>query len=441
MLKLNRKWVTLAIVAVLVLSFGGLIAARVKQKNEREAALKNMTPPLPAVAVSHPRLGTLSDKLTLSGSVVAQEEVKLVPKASGRLVSLFVQEGTPVRAGQLIGEIDHLEVDAQLAQARASAQMAKANLDQLVNGPLQTQIAQSRASVNQLEASLAQLLVNQAQSERDLQRQQTLVADGVVTQQQYETSRAQFDGLRQQVLAMQQQISGAKAALQQLLDGNRPEQIDGARAQYNQALATIRLYEAQLANYRLVSPISGVVTQKHLDAGNLVAAPNPIVTIAENVNPEIEMFLPERDLARVKLKQVVEVRSSSLPNQVLMAVVGKISPVVDPQTRLVKLTAYLPAAQSLRAGMLLDCRIVLQESLNTLTVPADAVMQENNKPVVYVAVNNKVEARPVQLGLRSPAEVEIRQGLKSQEQVIVKGAAYVRPGDKVQIQAAVKEVL
>jgi hypothetical protein len=66
MLKLNRKWVTLAIVAVLVLSFGGLIAARVKQKNEREAALKNMTPPLPAVAVSHPRLGTLSDKLTLS---------------------------------------------------------------------------------------------------------------------------------------------------------------------------------------------------------------------------------------------------------------------------------------------------------------------------------------------------------------------------------------
>ncbi|MGV3525706.1 MAG: efflux RND transporter periplasmic adaptor subunit [Candidatus Sericytochromatia bacterium] len=438
---MHKKHLMIGAVILTLVLFAGLVGLRIQQKNAREAALKEQVPPPTAVAVSQPRRGNMSDSLQLPGNVVAREEVQIVPKASGRLMTLLVQEGSPVRAGQLLGEIDHLELDAQMAQARASAQVAKANLDQLVNGPLQTQIAQAKASVSQLESSLAQLRVSQAQSERDLARQQTLLTEGVVTQQQYETARAQLDGLRQQIMGMQQQIAGARASLQQLLDGNRPEQIEGARGQYNQALATIRLYEAQLANYRLISPISGVVTQKQLDAGNLVAAPSPILTIAQNASPEIEMFLPERELPRVKLRQAVEIRSSSLPNQVLKAVIGKISPVVDPQTRLVKLTAYLTPSRPLKAGMLLDCRIVLEQRSNTLTVPPEAIIQEDNKSVVYVTVNNQVESRPVQLGLRSPSEVEIRKGLKPQEQVIVKGASYVRPGDKVQVQAAAKEVL
>lgn len=439
-MRLQKKHLILGSVLLGLLLFAGLIGLRIQQKNAREAALKSQVPPPTAVSVQKPQQTQMADVLQLPGNLVAQSEVRLVPKVSGRLVSLRVQEGSPVRAGQLLAEIDHLELDAQLAQARAAALGAKANLDQLVNGPLQTQITQSRASVRQLEASLGQLQANQQQSQRDLARQQSLVAEGVATPQQYEMARTQLEGLNQQIAAMQQQIVAARASLQQLLDGNRPEQIESARAQYLQSQATIRLYQAQLANYQLLSPINGVVTEKHQDAGNLVSAPNPVLTLAQSGRPEIEMFLPERDLARVKLKQTVEVRSSALPEQVLQAQIAKISPVVNPQTRLVKLTAYLTQPQPLRAGMLLDCRIVLEQRAQALTVPVEALVKSEQGARVFVVVNQQVQSKTVSLGLRTPEKVEVRQGLSPQDQVIVKGVSYVQPGDKVQVQPAVKEV-
>jgi HlyD family secretion protein len=436
---MNKKWLAIGGVVLVLLLFAGLVGLRIQDKNKKAAALKAQVPPPPAVAVTAPRQGRVADTLKLPGNVVSQQSVQIIPKVTGRLVSLRVIEGSTVSNGQLIGELEHTELDAQMLQARASAEASKANLAQLVNGPLKTQITQSRASVGQLEASLAQLETNAAQSERDLQRQQNLANEGVITQQQLETSRTQLAALQQQINAMRQQIVGSRASLQQLLDGNRPEQIDAARAQYNQSLATIRLYQAQLSNYRLISPLSGVVTRKFLEAGSYVGPPNPIVTIAQGGRPEIEMFLPERDLEQIRRGQEVAVRSTSLPNQVLRGHITRISPVVDPQTRLLKLTAMLDSPQQLRAGMLLDCSIVLKEKARALMVPVEALITDNNKTVVYTVVNGKVQPKAVKLGLRTPDEVEIQQGLSVSDRVIVRGMNYVEAGDKVQVEPMVKE--
>ncbi len=447
---MNKKRLIIGGILVFVLLFAGLVASRVQQKKAREEALKHQVPPPTAVAVAQPHKGRLLDILKLPGNVVAMQEVQLVPKVSGRLTALYIKEGSPVYRGQTLGEIEHTELDAQLLQAKASAQAAKANLNQMVNGPLQTQIAQARASVRQLQASLGQLQASRAQSERDLLRQQNLASEGVITAQQLEMSKTQLQSSQQQILAMEQQIVGARANLQQLLDGTRPEQIEAARAQYNQALATIQLYQAQLQNYRLVSPLTGVVTQQNLDPGSFVGPPNAVLSLAENSRPEIELFLPERELERIQLGQRVQVRSSGLGQRVLVAQITAIAPVVNPQTRLVKLTAQLDRGSAVRSGMLLDCEIVLAEKTQALTVPPEALIRENNKTWVYTVNLGKdaktknqtgtVQAKTVLTGLRTPEAVEIRQGLSPLDQVIVKGTSFVRPGDKVQIQPAVKEV-
>jgi len=424
---------------VVVLAFAALVGSRVQQKKARAEALKQQVPPPTAVAVAAPRQGRMVDALNLTGNVVAQQEVQLVPKASGRLNSLWVQEGSPVVRGQQLGEIDHAELDAQILQAQASAQTAKANLAQMQNGPLKTQIAQARASVRQLEATLQQLQTSSAQTERDLQRQQALAAEGVITPQQLELSRTQLQSSKQQILAMEQQIVGARANLQQLLDGTRPEQIESARAQYHQALATIRLYQAQLQNYRLISPLTGIVTQKHVDPGNLVGSSGPVLSLAQNQRPEVEIFLPEREIEKVHTGQQVELRAAGFANQVFIAHLTQISPIVNPQTRLVKLTARLDSSRSLPSGMLVDCQIVLQEKQKTWVVPAESVIHEKTGDLVYTVKNKTVTAKPVKTGLRTPEEIEVLQGLVAADQVIVKGNSFVRPGDKVQVQAAVQE--
>ncbi|HEY9842753.1 MAG TPA: hypothetical protein V6D23_19970, partial [Candidatus Obscuribacterales bacterium] len=125
-------------------------------------------------------------------------------------------------------------------------------------------------------------------------------------------------------------------------------------------------------------------------------------------------------------------------NQVLSAHITRISPVVNPQTRLVKLTAVLDTPAPLRSGMLLDCSIVLEEKSHALMVPIEAVVHEENKTLVYTVVGSKVEARSVKLGLRTAQEIEVRQGLNPKDQVIIRGTSFVRPGDKVQVQKAVE---
>ncbi|PKL74766.1 MAG: hypothetical protein CVV27_18825 [Candidatus Melainabacteria bacterium HGW-Melainabacteria-1] len=395
-------------------------------------------PPLPAVAVAPPRRGRMANGLKLPGNVVAMQQVQLVPKVSGRLVSLFVNEGSPVRLGQVLGEIEHTELDAQLLQAKAGAEAARANLAQLVNGPLQTQITQARAGVAQLEASLGQLEANARQLERDLQRQQMLASEGASTQQMLEAARTQLLMMEQQMAAMRQQIIASRANLQQLLDGNRPEQIDAARAQYNQSLATIKLYQAQLQNYQLISPLNGVVSERALMQGSFVGPPSPILTLSESGRPEIEIFLPERELPQVRAGQSVEVRSPGLGTRVLSARISRISPVVNPQTRLVKLTAVLTSPYPLRAGQLLDCTLVLEERPSALTVPIESIVREADKTLVYTVVAGTVTAKPVKLGLRTPTDVEVQQGLLPADQVIISGMHYVEAGDKVQIQPALK---
>ncbi len=428
---MTQKRILILSAVVVTLLFAALVVTRLQAKNEKAEALKNAVTPPTAVVALPATQGSISDTLSLSGNVVAQEKVTVVAKGAGRLMTLNVQEGSAVVKGQLLGMLEHHELNAQLEQAQAAANVAKANLDQTLSGPLQTQVAQSQASIDQLKASRAQLQANLEQNRRDLSRQQQLFNEAVGTPQQLETLATQVRAMEQQVAAIDAQIAGAQASHQQLLNGSRPEQIASARAQYQQALASVKIYQTQLQNYALIAPINGVVTQKQLDVGNFVTTSSPVLTLEKQGPVEIEVYLPERDLPRVKVKQAVEIRASAYGNKIFAAEVARISPVVDPQTRLVKLTVRPLAKTPLQSGMLVDCDLILARHQNTFTVPLEAVIQGEEPPKVYVEEAGVVQARPVTLGLRTAESIEIVSGIQAQDQVIVKGMQYVRPGDKV----------
>lgn len=431
--KLSKKYIWL--VAVLIfLGFGQVLFVRLKQKNEREQAIKNMTPPATAVAVMYPRRGKISERLTTTGSLIPREEVQLVPKVNGRLLQLLVREGSHVAAGQWLGDIDHAELTAQLAQARAQVDVAQANLNLLVNGPLMGQLQQARANVRQLESTVRQMQANATHANQEWLRQQNLAIQGVITQQQLATTQTQAEVARQQVAGSQQQVIASRAALRLLEDGNRPEQIAAARAQVAQARATVQLYLAQMSHYQLKAPFSGVVTKRHVDPGALVGPPNPVVTISQSLQPELQLNLPERQLEKIHTGQLVWVRVPALPGDTLSATITEISPVVDPQTRLLKVKARVNSPVPLKTGMLVSCEIVLNETASTWLLPPEALIAEEHQMVVYVAVANRVKAKPVVVGLRNPQEVEIRQGLGAGDAVIVKGNAFIRPGDRIQVQ-------
>jgi HlyD family secretion protein len=436
------------VVFLIVAVFIGLVGVRVKQRNAEKEALKNTTPPITAVSVTTPKQGRIAETFSTTGMLVAKNEVQVTPKVSGRLNSLTVDEGINVSAGQVIGEIDHSELDAQIIQAEAQLKVANANLSLQLAGPQNMQVVQSEAGVRQAEASvkqaqanLGQLRVNLVKARTDLIRNQSLQSQGAIPANQVEASQAQVDALENQISAAQQQISAgqqqvvsARASLQLLKDGTRKEQIYSVRAQTEQANAGISILRAQLANYRVVSPLSGVVTKRNIDSGSLVGPSTPIITVSQSTQPDLEMNIPEKQILNIKTGQNVNVVSSSFPGKTLGVRITKISPVVDMQTRLVKVTGTVSSDLPLKIGMSFDCKIVLNQNNNSMILPSEAVIQQENARIVYVSVNNKVEMRKITIGIQTPTEIEVKSGLKPEDQVIYKGNTFVKPGDKIQIQ-------
>ena len=476
-MKKNAK--IIAVVTIVLLLFVGLVGYRVSEKNKKAEALKTIKPPATSVSVVNAKKGNIAETFSTTGTVISQNEINITSKVTGRLLSLNIEEGSRVTAGQVIGQVEHTEIDAQISQARAQVSVAQSNLDLLQNGPLNTQVAQSIAALNQAnstvnqglvsvntalvgvkqaEANLSQVKTNYLHADSEYKRYKSLVEQGAIASQQLDTYKNQLDvsreqyaasqqqvasakqqvvAARQQIVTYRQQVASAQAALKQVKDGNRPEQIIGGKGQIAQANAAVRILETQLANYRITAPISGVITKKNVEVGSLVSMSSPIATLSKSAIPDLEMYIPEKQILKVKLGQNVNIQSSAFPGQNLSVKIREISPVVDLQTRLVKVKASIISKLPLKIGMSFDCKIVLNENSNSLILPAEAVLQADNKKVVYVVLNNKVQQKVVQIGLQTPDEVQIIKGIDRNDKVITKGNTFVKPGDNIKIETPI----
>lgn len=467
-----------AVTLVLVL-FGGLVGYRVTERNKRQAELANIKPPATSVSVISARKGNLAETFSTTGTVISQSAVNITPKVTGRLLSFSIEEGTRVSAGQVIGQVEHLELDAQIAQAKAQISVSQANLDLLRNGPLNTQVAQSLAQVNQAtstvnqglvavntaqvgvkqaEANLSQVKANLAFADSEYNRYKSLVEQGAVASQQLDTYKNKLDvakeqyaasqqqvasakqqvvSARQQVVTYRQQLASAQAALKQVRDGNRPEQISGGVGQIEQSKAALKILEAQLNNYRITSPITGVITKKNVELGSLISPSSSIATVSKNTTPDLEMNIPEKQILKVKLGQSVNIESSAFPGQTINVKIREISPVVDLDTRLVKVKASITSKLPLKIGMSFDCKIVLNENANSLILPTEAIIQSNNQKVVYIAKDSKVQQKVVQIGLQTTDEVQVVKGIDTSDKIITKGNTFVKPGDNIKVETPI----
>jgi membrane fusion protein YbhG len=227
-----------------------------------------------------------------SGHVEATE-VRISTKVSGRLHSLAVREGDKVAAGQVLGEIDLTDLKLSLVQARAERDGADAEL--------RLRLAGARAEdVAELQAQMASVQVDLEAAERDLARMQGLLDKGSGTLKARDDARTHRDTTAARLQAMGQ-------ALARLRAGSRPQEIDGARAKLAVMEARIALMEQQVRDATLQSPVTGVVTEKVAEAGELLQVGSLVCVVTDVVNPWLNVYVGEPDLPRIRLGQEAEV--------------------------------------------------------------------------------------------------------------------------------------
>ena len=211
--------------------------------------------------------------------------------------------------------------------------------------------------------------------------------------------------------------------------------LAAARAQVDQL-------RTRLAYSTVVAPAAGVITEKHVESGDIVSSQTPLFTIADISQLVVRLGVSELDVVQLQQGDVVAVTLDALPNRQLSGRIRRVFPVGDPTTRLVPVEVVLDAASArvARPGFLARVTFDLMTSNNVLLVPVGAVLGGQGAQAVFVVENNTAVRRTVSTGLTSQGRIEIVSGLSDGEQVITTGQNSLRDGMTVRAVGGPGEV-
>jgi HlyD family secretion protein len=321
--------------------------------------------PLAAVACSEP---PPSNALTASGNVEATE-VQVAPEVGGRIIELRAAEGDRVKAGDLIATLDTRDTELQIGRVRAERAAATAQLRLFEAGARAEDVRQAEAQVDAATSEIAAIDVEIKSAQLDLDRFEALLSANAGSQKQRDDARARVDLARERRRAAEERVQVARTSLDRVRAGARKEELDGARARVATVDAQLAVLEKGLRDAQVTSPAGGVVTQKLVDAGEIVAPRTPLLVVTDLDRAWANVFVPEPAVPRIKLGQAATVRTDA--GSTVQGTVTFISPraeftprnvqTADERSKLVyrvKVTAD-NAAGVLKQGMPVDVDFVL----------------------------------------------------------------------------------
>jgi HlyD family secretion protein len=243
-----------------------------------------------------------ANEVRASGHVEATD-VRLAPEVGGRIILLPVKEGDRVEAGALILRLDDRDHSLAVQRAKAEQSHAEAQLRLLQAGSRQEDISQAQAQAQATRDELGAARAELANAEADLQRFEDLLQANAGSRKQRDDAATRRDVARERLRSIESQIRAADEAVARLKAGARPQEIDAARARVAAAAVQVAANQEAVDDTSLVSPITGVVTEKLVEAGEVIAARSPVVVITDLSAVWADVFVPEPTVPRIKLGQ------------------------------------------------------------------------------------------------------------------------------------------
>ena len=274
--KKSRKW----LVPVLIIGIGALIAAAYFKGQGKPKGIE--------VTVEEADNRTILEKVTASGKIFPETEVKISSDVSGEIVELYVQEGDSVYIGQVLAKIDPDTYESTVERGRASVNSAKAN-----KAASATQIESSKAQIQQIQAQLTN-----AKTVQD--RNVKLLSEGVISQVEFDQSLSALQGLVANMRSAEATLESAK------------KNVEGASYSVQSAEATLREMRTSLSRTIIKSPTNGIVSSLSVEQGERVVgtiqmAGTEMMRIANLSAMEVQVDVSENDILRVSLNDKVDI--------------------------------------------------------------------------------------------------------------------------------------
>ncbi|MEM7573355.1 MAG: efflux RND transporter periplasmic adaptor subunit [Bacteroidota bacterium] len=380
---------------------------------------------------------SIQQKVTASGKIFPQTEIKISSDVSGEIMELTVEEGDSVVAGQLLARIDAEAVESQVARGQANVNTARANQ------------ASARAQISQLEAAREQVRAQLINAEEIYNRNQDLVTEGVISQADFETSRSSVEALRANLTAAEANIQSAR------------EQEQASAYSVESSQATLNEIRTSLRRTTIYAPAGGIISLLSVEEGERVVGTiqmtgTEMMRIANLNAMEVRVEVSENDVTDVSLGDAVEVEVDAYRDRKFM---GTVSQIASSSTNLaatqaagvlnsdqvtnfeVRITIDPASYQDLitpdkpfvfRPGMSASVDILTMRKDEVFSLPIASVTTRENEDaaagdddlriVVFAAEADTVREIRVETGIQDDEFIEITSGI--QDSVVVVEGPY-----------------
>jgi HlyD family secretion protein len=351
--------------------------------------------------------GDLAKSVVATGKVTPIIKVEVKSKASGIVKKLLVDYGDHVAKGQLLAQLDKVEIEAQVEQSRAALEAAQANFKS-------TQADFERAKVD-AEGPDVPLL------KRAYDRATGMAKDGVVSASALDDAEKNYEMSLNKQNVSKAQVTVLKAKIAQ------------AEAQVAEDQANLKQLEEQLSYTDIVSPIDGIVLSRDVQMGDAVSSilvlgssATLVMTLGDTSEVYVKGKVDESDIGKVYLGQPARIKVESFKDKTFSGKVTKISPMGVEKDNVttfeVRVSIQNPGGE-LKAEMTANAEIILEEHKNVLQIPEGAIIYDKDKKASVETPDPKgkegKDKVAVNIGISNGAKTEVLSGLKEGDQVVL----------------------
>ena len=429
--------VGLGLGVLLTLGATRLLVPSTSNNNESEPVqITESSAPAQAVTITEVETSSINSTIDASGTVSAYESIPVMSQASGlQITEILAERGDFVDRGQILAKLNNKAILAQKAEAEAEVAQQEAALDELQAGSRVEEIAQAESRVENAKTTVVKAESDLELIRKRVERNRTLQAEGAIT-------RDRLDQLLNEEKVAISDLAGAKAnlneaqqALAQLKAGSRPEAIAQAKAQLDRARGGLQAIETQLEDTTIVAPSSGIIASRQARVGQITSTSEMLFSIIQDGRLELRLKIPETLIGQIQRGQKVRVTSNADSNLQLTGEVREIEPTIDDASRQAIVKVDLPSNTKLKPGMFLRAAINTDTNLG-LAVPIESLLPQSGDNAIAFVVqdDNTVKAQTVEMGeIINEQQVEVVSGLQAGDRLVLKGAAYLKDGDKIKI--------
>ena len=407
----------ITLVAVLILSITGCKRSNGKNENPESDTVNNSGLPVRIQTVSK---GSISRQIVTSGILEGLDDITLTAEVGGTLEKIHIDEGQPVKKGELILEIEHASLQYQLASAEAGLISAEQTLKAIEKGIRPEEMAQ-------IDAQLESAKTNFRNAEENFSRMKELFEEGVI-------SKAELDGA-------ESQLAGAKAGYETALKskeladiGAREEDRESVKAAVNIAKAQRDLLRERLNKAFFHSPIEGTVAFIYVEKNEMVGPGTPLINVVTLDKLKLPISLNAEEAADIIAGDDVHIMPEAFAGEIFSGHVIKVDVKADMRTGTFGAEIEVPNTDSrLMPGMTATAKLKFGRRDNVTVIPLDSIVNRGLSKFVFVADGERASIHEVFTGIIDENKAEIIGGLEVGQKLIIEGHKNLKDGDTVAV--------